>query len=101
MSLPAGVRSLFHEYGDRELSLAGDRDLVVGRVLSAGDWASVRWLWRELGDDGIRDYVRRTRARRLSPRQVRLWQVLLGLDEGEVAAWLSDPGRRSWDRRAG
>ena len=101
MSLPADVRSLFWEYGDRELSLDYDRDFVSGRILSAGDWSSIQWLRQQIGDSAIADYLDRTAARLLSPRQIRLWQVLLDLPEDIVARWLAKDARRLWDRRAG
>jgi hypothetical protein len=74
---------------------------VIGRVLSAGDWESLRWLRRAAGEASIRAYLERTRGRLLSPRQLRLWQVLLGLPEETVTAWLGGEARRLWDRRAG
>lgn len=101
MPLPAGVRSLFWEYGEPGPSLERDRDFVIGRVLSAGDWESIRWLRRELRDSGIRDYLSRTDGRLLSRRQLRLWQVLLDLDEQMVGGWLQRETRQLWDRRAG
>lgn len=101
MSLPSDVRSLFWEYGERDMSLERERDLVIGRVLSAGDWESVRWLRRELGDAAIANYLGRTAGRLLSPRQLRLWQVLLDLPEEIVTGWLKKETRRLWDGRAG
>lgn len=101
MSLPAGVRALFWEYGERELSLERDRDFVIGRVLTAGDWDSVRWLRGAVGDAAIREYLNRTGGRQLSPRQLRLWQVLLELPEEAVERWLDTETRRIWDGRAG
>jgi hypothetical protein len=101
LPLPAGVRSLFWEYGESGPSLEHDRDFVIGRVLSAGDWESIRWLRREVRDSGIRDYLSRTGGRLLSRRQLRLWQVLLDLDEDLVGSWLQRETRHLWDRRAG
>lgn len=101
MSLPPQVRSLFWEYGERDVSLEREPDFVMGRVLSAGDWESVRWLRRELGDVALRDYLSRTSGRLLSPRQLRLWQVLLDLPEETVTRWLQKETRQVWDGRAG
>jgi hypothetical protein len=95
------VRSLFWEYGDRDVSLEGDRDFVTGRVLSAGGWEALRWLRREMGESSLRDYLSRTRGRLLSPRQLRLWQVLLDLPEETVTKWIEGTARQVWDRRAG
>lgn len=99
--LPPEVRTLFWEYGDGTVSLEVDRELVVGRVLSAGTWEAVRWLRREVGDSFLRDYLSRTHGRLLAPRQLRLWQVLLDLPEDAVTLWIASAARQVWDRRAG
>jgi hypothetical protein len=97
--LPAAVQALFWEYGDRPISLDRDREFVIDRVLSEGDWESIRWLRREVGAEAIRGHLVRTHGRRLSPRQLRLWQVLLDLPAAEVDAWIHDDARRIWDER--
>ncbi len=99
--LPPEVRTLFWEYGDGTVSLEADRELVLGRVLSAGTWETVRWLRREVGDSSLRDYLSRTHGRLLTPRQLRLWQVLLDLPEDAVTVWITSTARQVWDRRAG
>ena len=99
--LPPQVRSLFWEYGDRDVSLEGERDFVMGRVLSTGGWEAIRWLRGEVGEASLREYLSRTRGRLLSPRQLRLWQVLLDLPEETVTAWIESTARQVWDRRAG
>jgi hypothetical protein len=99
--LPPRVQSLFWDTGRRDVSLEREGDFVIGRVLSAGDWESVLWLRSATGDASLRDYVIRTRGRLLSPRQLRLWQVLLDLPQESVDQWLAAPERRVWDRRAG
>lgn len=101
MGLPPRVAALFWEYAGDEMSLERDRDFIVGRVLSTGDWECVRWLRREVGDQAIRDHLTRTCGRLLSPRQLRLWQVLLDVREETVTSWLAQDRRRLWDKRAG
>ena len=98
--LPPGVQSLFWDYPEGRVSLDRDRDFVIDRVLSAGEWEAIRWLRREVGGEAIRAYLLRTRGRRLSPRQLRLWQVLLDLPKEEVDGWVNDAARRHWDARA-
>ena len=99
--LPPEVRTLFWEHGDRPLSLENDHDLVLGRVLSAGSWEAIRWLRAQVGEPVLREYLSQTRGRMLSPRQLRLWQVLLDLPEQAVSQWIEGAARQVWDRRAG
>jgi hypothetical protein len=58
-------------------------------------------LRRTAGDEALRARIVATRGRRLSPRQLRLWQLLLDLPEAEVTVWLAEPARMVWDRRSG
>ena len=99
--LPPEVRSLFWEHGDRALSLERDRDFVLGRVLSAGSWEAMRWVRAQVGDALLGEYLNRTHGRLLSPRQLRLWQVILDLPEDAVTQWIESAARQVWDRRAG
>jgi hypothetical protein len=97
--LPPRIQALFWEYQDGGVSLPGDVEFIIERVLSAGDWDAIQWLRGEMGSAPIRRYLQRTRGRRLSPRQLRLWQVLLDLPSDEVDTWLQDQARRDWDAR--
>jgi hypothetical protein len=99
--LPPEVGTLFWEYGDGTVSLEADRDLVLGRVLSAGSWDALRWLRREVGNSSIGEYLNRTHGHLLSPRQLRLWQALLDIPEETVTRWIESTARQVWDRRAG
>ncbi len=81
--------------------LSRHRDFLIGRILARGGWAAVEWLRRELSDAAIADYLERTRGRLLSPRQLRFWELVLGLDDDAVSRWIADrPGAsKLWDRR--
>ncbi|MGH2351197.1 MAG: DUF6922 domain-containing protein [Chloroflexota bacterium] len=97
--LPDRLRSLFWDYDFRTLAWERDRDLVIGRVLTAGDWEALRWLRAEVGDQALREWILRRRGRGLSPKQLRFWELILELPHQEVNAWLTQDGRQVWDRR--
>jgi hypothetical protein len=97
--LPPRLKPLFWDHRFARLTWEADLDLVVGRILAAGDWDAVRWLRRSLGDPAMRSWLRRRRGAGLSSRQVRFWELVLGLSHREVNAWLSDPGRQVWEGR--
>lgn len=48
-ALPAFLRPILWEYEFADLSWEADRDTIVFKILSSGDWNSVRWLRSELG----------------------------------------------------
>jgi hypothetical protein len=79
--LPRRFRRFFWDLApDEPLSWPTDREMVTARLLAAGDLPAIRWLRRQLGDDGLRDWIVRTRARGLSPRQIAYWSAVLGLE---------------------
>jgi hypothetical protein len=61
----------------------------------------VTWLRRELSDAAIAEYLERTRGRHSSPRQLRFWELVRGLDDDAVSGWIADRqgGSKLWDRR--
>jgi hypothetical protein len=97
--LPQRLKHFFWDHHFPRLSWEADSDLITGRVLAAGDWDSVRWLRRKLGDDALRTWLVRRRGAGLSSRQLRFWEVVLDLSHREVNAWLADPGRQVWEGR--
>lgn len=98
--LPLSLRPLFWEYDFKKLSWEKDQDLIVNRILSVGGVEEWRWLHKIMGRDGIRKHILKHRGRGLDRRQLRFWQVLVGLPEKAINLWLAEEGRRIWDRRA-
>lgn len=97
--LPRLLRPFFWDYELDDLSWERDRKLIVERVLTRGTWAAQRWVWESLGDEGLRSWLTATRGRSLTPRQLRFWQLILGLREDLVDSWIADKNRSSWFRR--
>ena len=100
MKLPEEVRALLHDCDPDLVTWEEHRDFLVDRVLSNGNWSAVRWLRNEAGDDSLRRRITATRGRRLSPGQLRFWQLILEMPEDEVTGWLADEARAIWDRRS-
>jgi hypothetical protein len=90
---------MFWDHDFARLTWSSDHDLIVGRILAAGDWESVRWLLRRVGKAALRDWLQRRRGAGLAPPQLRFWEIILELDRRQVNQWLADPGREAWDRR--
>jgi len=93
MKLPDDVRGLLHDCDPDRVDWERQRGFLIDRILSDGSWETIRWLREQAGDDALRAHIVATRGRRLSPRQLRFWQVLLDLAENEVTAWIEDPRR--------
>jgi hypothetical protein len=97
--LPTRLRPLFWDHEFTRLSWKADRDMIIGRILAAGDWESLRWLRRRLPDRVLRDWLKQRRGAGLSARQLRYWELILDLPRRTVNGWLADPGRKVWEER--
>jgi len=100
IALPSEVRGLLHDCDPDRVTWEKHREFLIDRILAEGGWDLVRWLRRTAGDEALRARIVATHGRRLSPRQLRLWQVLLDLPHTQVTDWLADPARAIWDRRS-
>jgi hypothetical protein len=56
-------------------------------------------LRRTAGDAALRSRIVDTHNRKLSERQLRLWQVLLDIPQDSVSTWLAQPGGAASYRR--
>ena len=99
--LPARLRSLFWDYEFKSLTWEEDRELIIGRVLTSGDWEAVTWLRSHAGDPALRQWIERHQGRGLSPQKLRFWELILRIPHKQVSTWLAQEGRQIWDKRAG
>jgi len=97
--LPASFRSFFWDYPFKNLNWKNDRELIISRLLSTGSWAAIGWLRKRIGDDGLREWICRRRGAGLTARQVRFWELVLGLPRHQVNSWLKAAQRTIWDHR--
>ena len=77
-----------------------DRDLVIGRILTAGDWDSVQWLIGQVGKRALKQWIVGRRGRGLDARQLRFWELVLRLPHRAVTAWVAT-GDQAWLHRTG
>jgi hypothetical protein len=93
------LRPLFWDHDFGQLTWEVDSDLIIGRILVAGDWDAIVWLRRLLARPTLQDWLERRRGGGLNARQLRFWELVLGLPRRLVNTWLSDPGRQVWEGR--
>jgi hypothetical protein len=98
MKLPSRLHALFWDYKFEDLTWETDHDFIVDRVLTVGDWDSIKWLWSRLGDEGLKEWVA-SHHQKLSPRQLRFWEVMLGLPHKRVSEWLAVRQGNLWEKR--
>lgn len=97
--LPEELERLFWEYDPSTLTWTEHGDFIARRVLSHGRWSDIQWLRGRVSDDELRALLRENRGRGLSPRKLRLWQVLLDIPESEVDDWLAERESAIWEER--
>jgi hypothetical protein len=86
--LPGTLAPLLWEYDFSQLSWEEDRDLIVSRILSVGNWDAIRWLMDRLGRAELRRWIEDRQGRGLDPQQLRFWELVLGLRHRQVTQWI-------------
>ena len=98
--LPAELKPLFWDHDFHRLRWEKDRDLIIGRLISHGDWNALIWLRSQVDSASLREWLLNRRGADLSSRQLRFWELILELPHRQVNEWLKDKGRMVWERRA-
>jgi len=98
-SLPKRLRPFFWDYDFNALTWEEDRDLVIKRILTSGDWNAIIWLRSRIGDESLKEWIQQRQGDGLSPRQLRFWELVLGIPRRQVNGWLSMERRNSWEKR--
>jgi hypothetical protein len=98
--LPAELRLLFWDLDFHRLTWEKDRDLIISRILSHGDWNALIWLRSRVDSAILREWLLKKQGAGLSDRQLRFWELILELPHRQVNEWLKDKGRMVWERRA-
>ena len=99
MSIRKVLRPLFWEYDTNKLGWPKNADLIIGKILMAGNWDQKVWLRREIGDHAIGVWIIKNDAHGLEPEDLRFWQLLSGLPDDLVEQWLQEPARQIWAAR--
>jgi uncharacterized protein DUF6922 len=97
--LPEAVKALFWDVAPGELRWDLHREFIIGRILASGPWDVVQWLRKREGDAAVRSWIERHEGRGLSPKQLRFWELILGIPSERVDPWVERERSGIWDRR--
>ena len=97
--IPESLHILFWDYNFEALSWSSDRDLIIRRILQAGSWEAVQWLRTTAGDDNLRTWLEVHAGGRLTPRQLRFWELILDLRREQVDTWIVAVANNPWSTR--
>jgi len=95
------LRPIFWDYNFRRMRWDEDRDLIISRILSHGDWQALKWLRSRVDSAILGNWLLSRRGAGLSSRQLRFWELILELPHREVNEWLKGKGRMVREGRAG
>lgn len=94
------VLRFFWDFDVSALSWEEHQNLIIRRLLGYGDLAAMRWLRAQMGDDLLRTWIVKRRARGLSPRQIRYWSLILDIDTAQADEWVKTAADSPWERRS-
>ena len=97
--IPVELRPLFWDCNFDDLQLPADRDFIINRVLSCGDWDAVQWLRKSAGDAELEDWLKKRHGASLSPERLRFWELVLHLPHRTVNNWIENNNDSIWRRR--
>jgi superfamily II DNA or RNA helicase/DNA-binding XRE family transcriptional regulator len=98
--LPDHLRPLFWDHVFDELRWPAHRQLVIERLLQSGGDEAVRWIRQIVGDAALAEWIRSRQGRGIDPRQLRFWQVILGMTPAEVDPWVEAARESPWGGRS-
>lgn len=99
IELPEALHSLFWDCDFRTLSWEKHRDFIVARILQEGNWQSVQWLRKTLGDASLKQWLIDQEGSGLPAHKLRFWELKLDLDPEMVTAWLESRTHALWEGR--
>jgi hypothetical protein len=99
MGLPPDLENLFWDCDFSSVDLDQHRNFVIRRVLDRGDWDSIRWLRKAVGDTAIREWFLAKNGGGLDPRRLQFWGIILDLPADRVDEWIREARQSVWHGR--
>lgn len=97
--LPESLKSLFWDCDFDGLSLGEYKSFILRRVLDEGGWDAIIWLRATVGDSALAEWIMSGQGRKLSPRRLRFWQLVLHLPADQIDDWVRQARESVWEKR--
>ena len=75
------------------------KNFIIRRILQYGDFQSLRWLRKQLGDKELRNWIITYKGRGLTPRQIRYWALILNIETVLADEWVKSATNTPWEQR--
>lgn len=97
--LPSSLKIFFWDYDFHHLNWKDDRDLIISRILSSGDWEAVTWLRSQIDTGALKGWITDHQGAGLSPQKLRFWELILNISHHQINSWLNNHERMIWAKR--
>lgn len=89
-SIPEKFRALFWEYDPESIDIVIHRDLIIGRIVETGSWASMKWLVETYSKNEILSFLENRGKRILPLRDLNYWLLIAGVSSKKRAQILNE-----------
>lgn len=84
--LPAEFRKYFWDVEFKKISPSRHLDFILSRIMNFGNMKAIQWMFKNVNENKLKDYVLRLGGRQLDKRSRNFWRILLGLPEQDEKA---------------
>lgn len=99
VELPVLLGRYFWDYAPGRLAWPEHHHTILLRLLEKGGWDAVRWLRGNVSASDLRQFITERRGRGLDPKRLRYWELILGLPQDQVDAWVHTARQSPWYNR--
>jgi hypothetical protein len=99
VELPVSLAPLFWDIDWETISWEKYASFITRRILQSGDWDSICWLRKMMGDQALRHWLEEHSGAGLSPRQLRFWGLILSIQAEDVTLWIQKNQGLHWEDR--
>ena len=89
-SIPEFLSQFFWEYNSRDISIERHADLIIGRIMGRGNWASMAWLKKTFSKEILLNFLEKKGKKILSPRELNYWAFVVGVPAEKRKQWLEN-----------
>lgn len=88
--IPEFVFSLFWEYDKETINIFEHADLIIGRIMERGTWASMLWLRKTYSEKKLVSFLEKKGRQALSPRELNYWALIAGVPVEKREKWIKE-----------
>jgi len=92
--IPEFVFPLFWEYDQGTINIIEHADLIIGRIMERGIWASMLWLRKTYQEKKLVSFLEKKGRHVLPPRELNYWSLITGVPVEQREKWIKESRER-------